>query len=72
MQTFFCDEDYESYITLMAQSCKAENVEIRAYRLIPNHVHGMRKGEERRTRIATGARAATPRWLPVTALFCQR
>jgi putative transposase len=39
MQTFFCDEDYESYIKLMAHFCKAENVETWAYCLMPNHVH---------------------------------
>jgi putative transposase len=38
-QTFFCDEDYESYIQLMAQFCKAEDVEVWAYCLMPNHVH---------------------------------
>jgi putative transposase len=38
-QTFFCDEDYGRYLELMAQFCKAENVEIWAYCLMPNHVH---------------------------------
>ena len=38
-QTFFCDEDYESYLQLMAQFCKAHQVEIWAYCLMPNHVH---------------------------------
>jgi putative transposase len=38
-QTFFCDEDYESYLLLMAQFCKAEKVEVWAYCLMPNHVH---------------------------------
>ena len=38
-QTFFCDEDYESYLQLMAQFCKAEKVEVWAYCLMPNHVH---------------------------------
>ncbi len=38
-QTFFGDEDYESYLQLMAQFCKAEQVEVWAYCLMPNHVH---------------------------------
>jgi REP-associated tyrosine transposase len=38
-QTFFCDEDYESYLQLMAQFCEAEKVEIWAYCLMPDHVH---------------------------------
>jgi putative transposase len=38
-QTFFCDEDYESYLQLMTQSCKAHQVEVWAYCLMPNHVH---------------------------------
>ena len=38
-QTFFCDEDYGGYVELMAQFCRAEQVEIWAYCLMPNHVH---------------------------------
>jgi putative transposase len=38
-QTFFCDEDYDAYVQLMAQFCRAEKVEIWAYCLMPNHVH---------------------------------
>ena len=38
-QTFFCDEDYQQYVDLMAQFCKAEQVAIWAYCLMPNHVH---------------------------------
>ena len=38
-QTFFCDEDFESYLQLMAQFCKAHKVEVWAYCLMPNHVH---------------------------------
>jgi REP-associated tyrosine transposase len=38
-QTFFCDEDYDCYLRLMAQFCQAEHVEIWAYCLMPNHVH---------------------------------
>ena len=37
-QTFFSDEDYESYIELMAKWCGAHQVEIWAYCLMPNHV----------------------------------
>jgi putative transposase len=39
METFFCDDDYESYIELMAQFCEVENVKIWAYCLMSNHVH---------------------------------
>mgnify|MGYP006296894385 CR=1 FL=1 len=38
-QTFFCDEDYEEYLTLMAEWCGRWQVEIWAYCLMPNHVH---------------------------------
>lgn len=38
-QTFFCDEDYKVYISLMSEWCKKFNVEIWAYCLMPNHVH---------------------------------
>ena len=38
-QTFFSDDDYQSYIDLMAQWCGAHQVEIWAYCLMPNHVH---------------------------------
>ncbi len=38
-RTFFCGEDYESYLQLMAQFCEAEKVEVWAYCLMPNHVH---------------------------------
>ena len=38
-QTFFCDEDYQSYIHLMSEWCGAHEVEIWAYCLMPNHVH---------------------------------
>ncbi len=39
MDTFFCDEDYEEYIDLMAQACKKANTDLRAYLLMPNPVH---------------------------------
>jgi putative transposase len=38
-QTFFCDEDYESYLQLMAEICTARRAEVWAYCLMPNHVH---------------------------------
>lgn len=38
-QTFFCDDDYHAYISLMAEWCGKYNVEIWAWCLMPNHVH---------------------------------
>ena len=38
-QTFFCDEDYEEYLTLMAEWCGRWQVEIWAYCPMPDHVH---------------------------------
>ena len=38
-ETFFCDEDYEAYISLMAEWCDRLGVEIWFYCLMPNHVH---------------------------------
>src|SRR5262245_21150306 len=38
-QTFFCDEDYQSNLKLMAEWRDAHGVEIWAYGLMPNHVH---------------------------------
>ena len=38
-ETFFCDEDYEAYISLMAEWCGRLGVEIWFYCLMPNHVH---------------------------------
>lgn len=39
MQTFFSDEDYQSYLYLLAEWCMKCGVEIWAYCLMPNHVH---------------------------------
>ena len=39
LETFFCDEDYETYIDLIATACKASGTEVWAYCLMPNHVH---------------------------------
>jgi Transposase IS200 like len=36
---FFCDEDYQTYQSLMVERCGAHNVEIWAYCLMPNHIH---------------------------------
>jgi len=38
-ETFFSDNDYRTYITLMAECCQRCGVEIWAYCLMPNHVH---------------------------------
>ena len=38
-QTFFSDEDYQSYLELMSEWCVKHRVEIWAYCLMPNHVH---------------------------------
>ncbi len=63
-QSFFCDEDYESYLDLMGRWCRTHQVEIWAYCLMPNHVHliavpeaveglrrAIREGHRRYTRI---------------------
>lgn len=39
MDTFLCDEDYETYIDLMAGACKRMDTEVWAYCLMRNHVH---------------------------------
>ena len=38
-QTFFCDDDYRYYIELLSGYAQQSNTEIRAYFLMPNHVH---------------------------------
>src|SRR6266700_6437211 len=38
-QTFFGDADYALYRDLLAASCRAAQVEIWAWVLMPNHVH---------------------------------
>src|SRR5690349_7717913 len=38
-RTFFRESDYQTYIDIMSQSCKATDVKIWAYALMPNHVH---------------------------------
>ena len=39
MPTFFRNEDYEAYLTLLAEWCRTCRVEVWAYCLMPNHVH---------------------------------
>jgi putative transposase len=39
METFFCDEDYHTYLSLMAEWCGKFGVSIWAYCLMPNHIH---------------------------------
>jgi len=39
MQTFFCDEDYRAYLSLMVEWCGRHGVAIWTYCLMPNHVH---------------------------------
>jgi putative transposase len=39
METFFREEDYQAYLTLMAEWCRKFRVEVWAYCLMPNHVH---------------------------------
>jgi len=39
MQTFFGDEDYRAYISLIGQWCRQEAVRVWAWCLMPNHVH---------------------------------
>ncbi len=38
-QTFFCDEDYQQYLSLMSEWCSKLRVSIWFYCLMPNHVH---------------------------------
>ncbi len=37
--TFFNEEDYQAYLELMVEWCKAKQVDIWAYCLMPNHIH---------------------------------
>lgn len=39
MQTFFGDDDYRAYISLLAEWCRKCSIDIWAYCLMPNHVH---------------------------------
>ena len=37
--TFFGDDDYRSYLSLLAECCRKAGTEVWAYCLMPNHVH---------------------------------
>jgi len=37
--TFFCQEDYQTYLYLMSEWCQSHQVSVWAYCLMPNHVH---------------------------------
>ena len=39
METFFCNEDYQAYLALMAEWCRKFNVSVWCYCLMPNHTH---------------------------------
>jgi len=38
-ESFFKEDDYQEYISLMSESCRIYGVEIWAYCLMTNHVH---------------------------------
>ncbi len=38
-QTFFNEDDYQSYLELMGEWCRTKQVDIWAYCLMPNHIH---------------------------------
>jgi len=38
-QTFFCDDDYRVYLSLLSEFCPACDTAVWAYCLMPNHVH---------------------------------
>ena len=38
-ETFFCDDDYQAYLDLMAKFCGEQCVDVWSYCLMPNHVH---------------------------------
>ena len=39
LATFFCDEDYRAYLTLLVAWCAQHGVRVWSYCLMPNHVH---------------------------------
>ena len=39
METFFCDEDYQEYLSLLGHWCGEFDVRIWSYCLMPNPVH---------------------------------
>ncbi|MGH8453918.1 MAG: transposase [Nevskiales bacterium] len=38
-QTFFSEDDYQAYVSLLVQACGAHGTEVWAWCLMPNHVH---------------------------------
>ena len=46
-QTFFNEDDYRSYLGLMSEWCRAKQVDIWAYCLMPNHIHLIAVPEEK-------------------------
>ena len=64
-QTFFGEEDYQHYLELIWRFCRAEQVAIWAYCLMPNHVHLIvvpRSAESLRRAIGEAHRRYT-RWI---------
>ena len=61
-QTFFVEDDYRAYRSLMAERCAKCGVTIRAYCLMPNHVHliAAPKSEEGLRRAIGEAHAPNP------------
>ena len=47
-ETFFCDEDHETYLALMAEWCGERRVDVWAYCLMPNHGRAGRKPKAKR------------------------
>lgn len=39
MQTFYSDDDYQTYIRFVAEGCTKAGTEVWAYCLMPNHIH---------------------------------
>lgn len=46
LPVFFCDEDYQLYLSLLSEFCTRYQVDIWAYCLMPNHVHLVAVPEE--------------------------
>jgi len=38
-ETFFCDDDYRAYLSLLVEWCRRYEMRLWAYCLMPNHVH---------------------------------
>jgi len=65
METFFDDEDYDMYISLMREWCLSSGVEIWAYCLMPNHVHLIAVPESEKSLACVFRRSRPPK--PVEA-----